>query len=259
MKTERKSVLGLVFLAPVLVLAPVLLLSGCFTLTRPALPQVRGSVVVEGLNDQVEIHRDSVGVAHIIASCDEDAFFAQGYVHAQERFYQMEFWRRVGAGRLSELFGDAVLASDIYLRTMGFRRVAEQVYADAPPLLKTSLDAYAAGVNAYITDMKPRKLAAEFALLGLQGLDMEIEPWTPLDTLTWPKVMSQDLGADYTIELLRLDVIRAVGITMAQDFFASYRYDEMPTVIHAEDLQGSSSGTQETNTPDADLALYDNP
>ncbi len=259
MRIVHQRILRFTCLVTAVVGIAVLLLSGCFTLTRPPLPKVRGSVVVQGLQDTVEIYRDSAGVAHIIASSDEDLFFAQGFVHAQDRFYQMEFWRRIGAGRLSELFGEAVLPSDIYLRTMGFRRLAEEEYASAPPVLKTALDAYAAGVNAYISDLKPRKLAAEFALLGLQGLDMEIEPWTPLDTLTWPKVMSQDLGADYTIELLRLDVIRAVGITMAQDFFAPYRYEEMPTVIHAEDLQGSSSGAQETNTPEADLALYDNP
>lgn len=236
MKTVNSTVLRHASLAPVLVLASVVLLGGCFTLTRPALPQVRGSIAVEGLNDRVEIYRDAAGVAHIIATNDADVFFGQGYVHAQERFYQMEFWRRVGAGRLSELFGDQVLATDIYLRTMGFRHVAQKEYDAAPALQRTALDSYAAGVNAYIAERKPRKLAAEFAFLGLQGVKPEIEPWTPLDSLTWPMVMSQDMAGDFAQELLRLDVVRAVGIDMARDFFAPFRYGEMPTVIHANDL-----------------------
>ncbi|TVQ36069.1 MAG: hypothetical protein EA384_15125, partial [Spirochaetaceae bacterium] len=83
MKAVNSAVLRHASLAPVLVLASVALLSGCFTLTRPALPQVRGSTAVEGLNEQVEIYRDAAGVAHIIATNDADVFFGQGYVHAQ--------------------------------------------------------------------------------------------------------------------------------------------------------------------------------
>jgi penicillin amidase len=242
----------------------VLLLNGCFTLTRPALPKTSGRIAVEGLDGPVEIYRDEVGVAHIVASSDHDLFFAQGFVHAQDRFYQMEFWRRIGAGRLSELFGESTLASDIYLRTMGFRRTAEREYAEAPPLLKEALDAYAAGVNAWISDKKPRQLAAEFALLGLLGQDLEIEPWTPPDSLTWPKVMSEDMGLDYRQELLRLDMIRSVGIDMTRDYFGEYRYGEMPTTILQEDLDGGAEGAVASTSspapgPADDLALWNDP
>lgn len=257
MKAVNNTVLRHTSLAPALVLASVLLLGGCFTLTRPALPQVRGSIAVEGLNDRVEIHRDAAGVAHIIARNDADVFFGQGYVHAQERFYQMEFWRRVGAGRLSELFGERVLATDIYLRTMGFRHIAQKEYDAAPPLQRAALDSYAAGVNAYIAERKPRKLAAEFAFLGLQGVKPEIEPWTPLDSLTWPMVMSQDMAGDFVQELLRLDVVRAVGIDMARDFFAPFRYGEMPTVIHAQDLGPGAVRQTAAVVPQDDLDRFD--
>ena len=259
MKAVNSTVLRHASLAPALVLASVLLLGGCFTLTRPALPQVRGSTAVEGLNDRVEIHRDAAGVAHIIATNDADVFFGQGHVHAQDRFYQMEFWRRVGAGRLSELYGEEVLATDIYLRTMGFRHVAQQEYEAAPALQRLALESYAAGVNAYIAERKPRKLAAEFAFLGLQGVKPEIEPWTPLDTLTWPKVMSQDLAGDWVQELLRLDVIRAVGVDMARDFFAPFRYGEMPTVIHAQDLDGEGARHTADGRAQGNLSRFDCP
>ena len=259
MKAVKRTVLRLASLTPALAVASALLLGGCFTLTRPALPQVRGSIEVEGLDDRVEIYRDDAGVAHIIATTDTGVFLGQGYVHAQDRFYQMEFWRRIGAGRLSELFGEEVLSTDIYLRTMGFRHIAQQEYHAAPPLMKTALDSYAAGVNAYIAERKPRKLAAEFALLGLQGRKLEIEPWTPLDSITWAKVMSQDMGGDFAQELLRLDVIRAVGVEMARDFFAPFRYGEMPTVIHAEDVGGDLPAGRTVPTPEDDLALLDDP
>lgn len=259
MRNESRRHLRLSYVATAVVSILVLLLGGCFTLTQPALPRVRGSVSVEGLRDTVGIHRDKAGVPHIIASSDEDAFFAQGYVHAQDRFYQMEFWRRIGAGRLSELFGEGVLASDIYLRTMGFRRIAEEEYRTAPPLMKMALDSYAAGVNAYISTRKPGQLAAEFGFLGLTGVKVEVEPWTPADTLTWAKVMSQDLGYDFTYELMRLDIIRAVGIPMISDYFAPYRFAEHPTVLQPEDLAGLDMAPSTAPTIDSDLALFGNP
>jgi penicillin amidase len=234
-------------------------LSSCFTLTRPAVPRVRGTVLVEGLDGPVEIYRDSSGIPHIIASSDDDAFFAQGYVHAQDRFFQMHLWRLIGAGRLSELFGELLLESDIYLRTMGFREVTRREYETAPPLMKRALDAYAAGVNAYIADRTPKQLAAEFALLGLLGTEIEIDPWTPLDSLTWPKLMSYALGADAEMELLRLDIIRAVGIDMARDYFPLTPYDETPTVLDPDDFEVGPSASVPIDTFAGDLALFSNP
>jgi len=169
--------------------------------SRKSHPRVKGSIKVDGLTAPVEIFRDKHGVPHIYAGTEEDLFFAQGFVHAQDRFWQMELWRRIGAGRLSELFGEGVLGTDIYLRTMGFARLAEQEYAMYEDEYRRILDAYAAGVNAYILDRKPAKLGIEFSLLKLMGAEFEIEPWTPVNTLTWIKVMSQDLGANIKNEI----------------------------------------------------------
>jgi penicillin amidase len=118
----------------------------------------KGTGKMDGLSAPVEIYKDKDGVPHIYAENMEDLVFAQGYVHAQDRFWQMEFWRRIGSGRLSELFGEAVLGVDIYIRTVDFRGLAEEEYEIMDEETKRYLDAYSAGVNAYILDKKPRSL-----------------------------------------------------------------------------------------------------
>ena len=147
--------------------------------SRRALPETKGTVNVEGLSAEVEILRDEFGVPHIYAQTPDDLFFAQGYVHAQERFWQLEFQRRTGAGRLSEIIGEATLGTDRYLRNFGFHELAAAAYELADPETKRILEAYAAGVNAYIKDRTPAQLGLEFAIFGLQGVEIEIEPWTP--------------------------------------------------------------------------------
>lgn len=183
----------------------------------------KGTDKAEGLSAPVEIYRDRDGVPHIYADSMEDLFYAQGFVHAQDRFWQMEFWRRIGAGRLAELFGDAVLGVDIYLRTVDFRRIAEEEYAMLDEETRKFLDAYAAGVNACILDRKPSRLGLEFRLLKLQGHELEIEPWAPVNTLTWLKLTAEDMSGNMGKELYTIDLIRAVGLEMTADFFPAYR------------------------------------
>ena len=137
----------LTILGVVAILALVLAGVWLFTSQR-AFPRTSGTVNVPGLEAPVEIFRDPYGVPHIYAETPHDLFFAQGYVHAQDRFWQMEFSRRIGAGRLSEYFGEATVGTDTYLRTVGFARIAEQEYAEADDDMRAALDAYAAGVNA---------------------------------------------------------------------------------------------------------------
>jgi penicillin amidase len=144
---------------------------------RKSHPKTDGTIKVEGLSAPVEIYRDEYGVPHIYADSMEDLFFAQGYVHAQDRFWQMEFWRRIGAGRVSELFGEDLLGVDIYLRTVGFKRIAEQEYPMLEEETQQFLEAYSAGVNGYILHHKPKDLGLEFTFLKLKGLEPEIEPW----------------------------------------------------------------------------------
>jgi penicillin amidase len=203
--------------------------------SRRGHPKTKGSIQVQGLEARVEIHRNEAGIPHIYAQTEEDMYFAQGYVHAQDRFWQMEFWRRIGAGRLAELFGDEVRGTDMYLRTIGIAHIAEQEYELYEDTYRRILEAYAAGVNAYILNKKPPELGIEFALLKLMGVTFEIEPWTPVNSLTWVKVMSQNLASNMDAELINIDRIRAVGLDMASDFYIPY-LDGMPYIISDEEM-----------------------
>jgi penicillin amidase len=161
-----------------------------------SLPQTTGRLTLRGLADEVTIARDAAGVPHVTAADERDAAFALGFVHAQDRLFQMELMRRYGAGRLAELIGPAGLQADRTTRTLGLYRLAEQQYALLSPPLRAALDAYAAGVNAYIEQR--HALPPEFYLLTARP-----EPWRPADSLVWGKFMALSLCGNYRSELLR--------------------------------------------------------
>jgi len=209
-----------------LLLALVLLsaLAGGYLLVQRTFPQTSGTTRAPGLKDWVEVHRDTWGVPHIYAENMEDLFFAQGYVHAQDRLWQMEMNRRIGAGRLSEIFGKVTLEQDLFLRTMGFKRVADQEAALADGETRLILDSYAKGVNAFI-DSHRDQLPLEFTVLGFKPA-----PWTPADSLVWAKVMAYILGGNYASELLRAAIIAQLGQKAMEDLEPSYP-KEAPLII----------------------------
>jgi penicillin amidase len=161
------------------------------------LPKYSGSVTVAGLNNQVEIVRDDNAVPHIYAENAADAYFALGYVHAQDRLWQMEFTRRAGAGRLAEVLGETALESDLYLRTLGLYRLAEAMFETASPEVRAALEAYAAGVNGWLAT-RSGALPPEFILLGIDP-----EDWQPADSLIWSRLMALRLGRNQRNEHLR--------------------------------------------------------
>jgi penicillin amidase len=230
-----KSIKILGICAGFILLIALMLTAGWLLMSRQALPKTRGSVEVAGLNQPVEIIRDEYGVAHIYAETGHDLFFAQGYVHAQERFWQMEFQRRLAAGRLSEIFGESTLSTDRFLRHFGFHDLAQQAYDISDQESRSTADAYAAGVNAYIQDRSPSKLGLEFALLGLQGVKFEIEEWTPADSLGWSEMLIFDQArGNLFSELDTVELMSAVGSDMTQDLRPLYRQDR-PVVIEAQE------------------------
>lgn len=205
----RRTLLFFRWIALLLIMLIVLGGIGGYTWLRRSLPQTSGTVSASGLSAPVEIIRDVDAVPHIYAQTANDALFGLGYVHAQDRLWQMEFQRRVGAGRLSEMLGAATLATDRFLRTVGVRRAAEQAWAASSAEARTAVEAYVAGINAFLAQQPP--LPPEFALVGVTP-----EPWTGVDVLVWGKMMSWDLGNNYAIELLRADMINAVGQARAE-------------------------------------------
>jgi len=179
-----------------LLLLPVLAVVGGFLWLRTSLPLQDGRLALAGLSGEVRISRDEHGIPTIAAVNDRDAAFALGFVHAQDRLFQMDVMRRSGAGRLSEWFGPVTLRADRFSRTLGLYRLAERQYALLSPELRTALDAYAAGVNAYLTH-HDGALPPEYQLLRVRP-----EPWRPADTLVWGKLMDLQLAANFRSELL---------------------------------------------------------
>ena len=157
-------------------------------------PQIDGEIQLDGLDGPVDIYRDSFGVPHIYAATMHDLIFAQGYVQAQDRFWQMDFWRHQGSGRLSELLGVNTLEKDMFLRTLGWERIAEVEFAQMEPSNQAVLEAYAEGVNAYLTNHEGSAISLEYAFLPLINPDYDPPPWTPIHTLTWAKAMAWELG-----------------------------------------------------------------
>src|SRR5207253_11500677 len=118
-------------------------------LLRRSLPTFDGVVQVSGVSASIDIIRDADAIPHVYAASKLDALFGLGYVHAQDRLWQMELQRRIGHGRLSEIFGPTTVAQDRFLRTVGFGRAARAAWERMPASVKTQVNAYVAGVNAF--------------------------------------------------------------------------------------------------------------
>ncbi len=195
-----------------------------------AWPRTSGTLQVAGLQDKVTVVRDQRGIPHLYASNPHDLFMAQGFVHAQDRFWQMEFWRRIGEGRLSELFGESQLDTDRYLRTLGVMRSAQLSQDKIDDEARAVLQAYADGVNAYI-DQNKGHLPLEFRVLALNGVKYTPEPWTPLNSLTWATMMAYDLGGNYDSELNRAELASRYGETWMRELtYVPYSSDK-PVIV----------------------------
>ena len=155
----------------------------------------------------------------------------QGYVHAQDRFFEMDVRRHATAGRLAELFGEDAVESDAYVRTMGWRRVAEKEVALLTPDTRAFLEAYADGVNAYLDDRGTSTISVEYTVLGLGGLDYQPEDWTPVDSLAWLKAMAWDLRGNMGDEIERVLSADAVGAERTAQLFPAYPYDEVTPIV----------------------------
>jgi penicillin amidase len=191
--------------------------AGGYHYLRRSLPLYDGTVTVAGPAGPIEIVRDADAIPHIFAASKLDALFGLGYVHAQDRLWQMEFQRRIGFGRLSEIFGSATLPQDRFLRTVGFGRAARAAWDRTSPWAKQQVDAYLRGVNAFIDSHHGARLPPEFSLLRF-----EPEPFTGPDVVVWVKMMAWDLSANYSFELLRDDLARVVGEQRMNELMPPY-------------------------------------
>jgi len=230
---------GVVLLVIALVVATVVGIS----LVRRPLPQTSGQLTVSGLTAKVTVLRDDRGVPQIYADNAQDLFRAQGFVAAQDRFFEMDLRRHITSGRLSEIVGRDGLQADRVIRTLGWRRVAE---AELPTLAASTrqyLQAYADGVNAYITKAgSPDKMALEYSVLGQKYPDYRVEPWSPADSLTWLKAMAWDLRGDYDNELIRARLSGSITPARLAQIFPEYPIRSRQPILSAQDWSPGAAG-----------------
>ena len=204
------------------------------TVAAHSFPQIDGEIKTDGLNEQVNIYRDRMGIPHIYASSVHDLFFAQGYVHAQDRFWQMDTWRHIDSGTLSEMFGKDQVETDTFLRTLNWKGTAEAEWEQLGPGARETLLAYSDGVNAYLKNHSGSELSLEYAVLKLLAPDYTVEPWTPVDTLIWGKAMAWDLRGNMDEEIERAVLLKTLTPEQLEELFPAYPQDH-PVIVNQFD------------------------
>jgi penicillin amidase len=211
---------------------------------RSSLPVLDGQVSFPGLSSPVEVLFDAHGVPHVYATNEDTAWFAAGVLHARDRRWQMELYRRVTAGRLSEVLGDTTIAFDQRFLTLGLRAAAEAEWQRAGPEVRAALEAYSAGVNAATAQMIGRLRPVEFQLLGITP-----PTWTPIDSLAVGRLLTWRLGENHQAELIRSALVNKFGETTARQLTGVYPASA-PAV-----LDGMTRPPQATQTPIASRAI----
>src|SRR6266498_529461 len=225
------------------------------TVAPKSFPKIDGEIQLAGLDGPIDIYRDKMGIPNIYAATQQDLFFAEGYVHAQERFWQMDFYRHIGEGRTAEMFGKSSVDNDKFLTTLGWRETTAKEYESFSPETKTILEAYAAGVNAYLKDHQGDAVSLEYAILKLLSPNYEIQPWTPLHTLAWARALAWDLRANMDEEIQRAILLKTLTPEQVAELFPPYPADH-PIIVNKIGDETSAQATAQqmaANIPDATL------
>lgn len=218
---------ALIIAGSVLLAVLIVLTSVSYVLVQKSFTRVDGAVPLQGITSEVRIYRDSWGVPNIYAENERDLFFAQGYVQAQDRLFQMDLYRRMGSGTLAEVFGDMALDLDRFSRTVGLRRIASGSCSAMDQETRRVLEDYSRGVNEFLKN-NGDNLPVEFALLGYKPA-----PWQPLDTMTISEVIGWNLGKNWEVELLRGRLVQKLGPGKAAQLLAPYP-DGSPLIVPPE-------------------------
>lgn len=229
---------------------------------RASYPQTNGTIHLDGLSGNVEVKRDGYGIPQIYADSDADLFRAQGFVQAQDRFWEMDVRRHLTAGRLSEMFGSGQVETDSFLRTLGWRKVAQEEYDTVLSAeTKKNLQAYADGVNSYLKGRDGKDISVEYAALGFTN-DYKPSKWTPVDSVAWLKAMAWDLRGNMQDEIDRSLMTSRLDGKQIKDLYPDYPYDKHEPIVtegaissltgkfdpKATDSEGSDAATVEGAT-----------
>ncbi|MFJ4842441.1 penicillin acylase family protein [Streptomyces sp. NPDC088746] len=215
---------------------------------RASYPQTTGSLELKGLSGDVDVKRDDYGIPQIYADTDSDLFRAQGFVQAQDRFWEMDVRRHMTSGRLSEMFGAGQVGTDSFLRTLGWRKVAQQEYDEVlDEDTKKNLQAYAEGVNAYLDGKDGKDISVEYAALGLTN-DYKPTEWTPVDSVAWLKAMAWDLRGNMQDEIDRSLMTSRLSAKQIKDLYPDYPYEKNKPIVE----QGAVSSVTGKYDPEAE-------
>lgn len=201
-------------------------LAGGFAYLRGSLPRTTGEIALPALDRPVEVARDRHGIPTIRARSLADAYTALGFLHAQDRLWQMDFMRRTAAGRLSQVVGEGTLGIDRFMRVLGFARLAQAQVDHLSAGTREALDAYAAGVNAFLAD--DPVLPLEFQVLGYAP-----EPWTPADSLSWFRLMALQLSGNWRQEIVRARLERRLDADQVAFLYPDAAADAPATISTA--------------------------
>ena len=248
---RRRLTIGLAVVVGVVVLALIAGTAFVFWSVRRPFPEYGGTITLPTLAGEAEVVRDEHGIPHIYADTAEDLFRAQGYVHAQDRFWEMDFRRHVTAGRLSELFGEDQVETDTFIRAMGWRRIAAQELPLLNPATRRYLEAYAEGVNGWLAGRSGGELGFAYTLLGLTGGDNAPEPWRPVDSLAWFKAMAWDLRGNMEDEIERALLAAELPMDRIEQLYPPYPYDRNAPIVDDAYLSG---GLSDAALADRDVA-----
>ncbi|GAA0471659.1 penicillin acylase family protein [Streptomyces sp. NPDC046215] len=198
---------------------------------RASFPETSGTLQLKGLSGEVRVARDGNGIPQVYADTPEDLFRAQGFVQAQDRFWEMDVRRHLTAGRLSEMFGASQVETDAFVRTMGWRKVAQEEYdSKLSATTKKQLQAYSDGVNAYLKDHQGKSLSVEYAALEFEN-DYKPEKWTPVDSVAWLKAMAWDLRGNMQDEIDRSLASTRLTPKQIEELYPSYPYDRNKPIV----------------------------
>jgi penicillin amidase len=235
---------------------------------RASFPQTTGTLQLAGLSGPVKVMRDGKGIPQIYANTPEDLFRAQGFVQAQDRFWQMDVRRHLASGQLSEMFGSSQVQTDAFMRTLGLRQVAQYEYDHVlSATTKQYLQAYSDGVNAYLAGHSGSAISVEYAALHFEN-NYKPEKWTPVDSLVWLKAMAWDMSGNMQTEIDRS--LMATRLTPAQiaQLYPAYPYSQNATIVsggtvnsatqqyqtNSEGLSGGAAATATANAATANVA-----
>jgi len=234
MRAIRRVLLIVIGGLPVLAAA---ILGGGYLWMRGSLPETEGEVRIAALEAPVTVRRNSDGMVRIQAANELDLYRALGFVHAQERLWQMDFMRRTASGRLSEVMGESTLSLDRFFRTLGLRQLAEANLEHLAEETRAALAAYAEGVNAFLAE-RSGPLPLEFQVLRYAP-----EPWSPADSLMWGRVMALRLSENWRDELSRTRLAGRFSAPQIAELWPSYPADA-PVTIAAANLIDETVATQ---------------